>query len=65
MYYIDVCIQKADGAFHQLWKSRLIRTLTKIRINKGFIIKLPFLLSCFMELRSATPPKIRLSRTSW
>ncbi|KAL5260839.1 hypothetical protein ACHWQZ_G006766 [Mnemiopsis leidyi] len=38
---LDVRIQKANGAFHQLWKiwnSRTIRTPTKIRIYKAAVL---------------------------
>ncbi|KAL5259045.1 hypothetical protein ACHWQZ_G009498 [Mnemiopsis leidyi] len=40
---LDVRIQKANGAFHQLWKiwnSRAIRTPTKIRIYKAAVLTL-------------------------
>ncbi|XP_063676884.1 uncharacterized protein LOC134813127 [Bolinopsis microptera] len=38
---LDIRIQRANGAFHQLWKiwnSRTIRTPTKIRIYKAAVI---------------------------
>ena len=38
---LEIRIQRASGAFHQLWKiwnSRTVKTLTKIRIYKAAVV---------------------------
>ena len=53
---LDLRIQSANGAFHQIGHSRTIKALTEIRIYKAAVL---LSLSYCMKPRSGTQPRNR------